>query len=460
MPFIALAPIIASVATFIGGAAAGAAIAAPIVAGVSAADIIGGALIGAGGGALLGGLEGGGKGALTGALTGGLTGGALSFAPAIGGLIAPELGIGTTGATALAGTAIGAGVGALGGAITGTGPLQGAETGGIAGLASGLMAPAGGAGTGTTAAAPAGGTAPGGSPSQVSIPASGGTAAAAAQGDIGAMAAQGGSVWSGPGSQVTASPISTTAPPSGGTISGGQVGTGAVGTGNVDSPAGTYATGGPYNLGSSGQIQAPTQTGGAYATGGPYSVSGAGDIQAPVQTTTTGGSNILGNIGSWLTKNPGALLAGGGLLMSMMQQGDTSKEMSALENAAAADESMARALDAPLFSGVLPPGAQAALDQSRANQQAQTRSVYASLGMSGSTGETEALGAVDQNVAAQQFAMENELFSQAAGYAGMASQNYMDILQQQRLQDEDFSNALSRFVMSLSGGMGGTKATA
>jgi hypothetical protein len=49
---------------------------------------------------------------------------------------------------------------------------------------------------------------------------------------------------------------------------------------------------------------------------------------------------------------------------------------------------------------------------------------------------------------------------QAAGYSGMAATDYQNIVEQQRLQDEDFSDALARFAAAITGGTGGTRAVA
>jgi hypothetical protein len=72
--------------------------------------------------------------------------------------------------------------------------------------------------------------------------------------------------------------------------------------------------------------------------------------------------------------------------------------------------------------------------------------------MAGSTGEADAINAVNANIAAQQYGIAMNMFSQAAGYAKLQSADLMGLLDEQRAQDQDFSNALSRFVSALSGG--------
>lgn len=170
----------------------------------------------------------------------------------------------------------------------------------------------------------------------------------------------------------------------------------------------------------------------------------------------TGGGGALGNIGNWITQNPGTALsigAGGGMLLSeALGTSSEQQMMNNLQQSATGAGTMATALQAPLFSGVLPPGAQAALNQSRQNQIANIRSSYAKMGMSGSTGEADAVNAANQASSAQQFNMAMSMFNQAAGYAKLQSQDYLALLEEQRAQDQDFSNALSKFVSALAGG--------
>lgn len=446
MPIAALAPILAGVVGTLFGAGAATALSAPLIFGVTGAELATGTLLGAGGGALLGGITGGGKGALEGALGGALTGGALSFVPAAGAALGGALGIGTTAGDIAAGSLIGAGTGALGGVITGAGPLSGALTGGLTGAAAGAMAP--GASTTAAATAPAG-VGPAANPAAVSIPTSGGvgsvgtTDSAAAMGDL-FGGTQGGSISGAQGG--TATPL--------GTVSGTQVGTTTNVGGNI-TPA--PLAGGDItqtSLGPQGPGQATIFS--SMATTPPPS-GGEGAYATPAPSMW---DKALGDIGNYFT-NPKTLLqagiGGAGLLMNMVQSNQEQQVLNQEQQAAAGATSMARALDAPLFSGVLPPGAQDALNTSKANQDAQVRSTFATLGMSGSTAEADALDAVDQNIAAQQFSIENQLFGQASGYSQMASQDYANILQQQRLMDQDLGSAITRFVSALAGGgTGGT----
>ena len=199
----------------------------------------------------------------------------------------------------------------------------------------------------------------------------------------------------------------------------------------------------------------------AVSIGSPGTVSG---------TSTSGGiGGFLGNmgtsIGNWATANPmsaiGAL-AGGGMLLNQMFGSSSDAETATMNNIrqqATGAASTATMLQAPLTSGVLPPGAQAAVNQFKSGARASEISAYAKAGMSGSTGEADAMQAINQQASAMQFSIADNLFKQAAGYSGMASDDYNNLLKDQMQQDQDFSNALSRFVSALAGGTGKSTST-
>ena len=75
--------------------------------------------------------------------------------------------------------------------------------------------------------------------------------------------------------------------------------------------------------------------------------------------------------------------------------------------------------------------------------------------MAGSTGESDALEAVNRNIDAQRFGMEQQLFGQAGDYATLASQDYNAVIGAQQQMDTNYQNALGKFVGSLTGATGG-----
>lgn len=451
--FFALVPLIAGViADVAADVGLGAVLGADIIGGVTGSTVLAGGLVGAGGGALLGGLTGGAKGAELGALTGGITGGALSFGPAIGAGISSLTGIGAeTGAT-IGDVIAGAGGGVLGSVVTGQSPLTGLETGGVAGLAAGLTSGIGGnaptSGTGTSAQ----GVSPGGvgaatAPASVSTPATSLTASSGASG----------AAFGDLGPTLTAPEL------------GAQTGTGTGGAGNISGGTGGGAASisGPtpdLSIGPTAAQQSAT-LGGITSPAGAPGYAATGNIVGPTGQVVgpTGDTDILGTvenkIGDYIS-NPKNLLSaaigGAGLINELGQKSTEQQQVAQLQDAATSASSMARAAEAPLFSGVLPIGAQDALNVSRDDQIAQIRSTYASMGMAGSTGEADAIGAVDQNIAAQQYSIEGNLFAQAEPFAAQAATDLGGVVSAQQTMDQNFSNALSRFVASITGSTAGT----
>ena len=225
----------------------------------------------------------------------------------------------------------------------------------------------------------------------------------------------------------------------------------------------TVAGGSPGTVSSPAPVAAPV----APAATTPLAAAAA----TPAATTTsTGGvgnwlSTTAGNIGNWVTQNPmtalGAVAGGGMLLSEMFGSGHDaeSQTMKQLGQQAASAQSTATMLQAPLTSGVLPPGAQAAVNAAQQSGRTAAISSYAKMGMSGSTGEADAIQASNQAAQAMKFGIAQQLFTQASGYAKLASDDYAGLLKAQMEQDQDFSNALSKFVSALAGGKSSTTTT-
>lgn len=409
-----------------------------------------------------------------GAATSGLT--ALGVGPATAGVLGP----------ALAGGAEQAGLGAGIGALTGN-PAAGAEIGGLSGFAAPLGAAAGtGLGIGSTLGSTLGG-------------ALGGAAGGAIGGNPIAGALSGG--LSGLGqAALGASPTSGTATPTGPTsaaaaapsASGGSIPTGGPGTDLTGAFPGPITPITTSQLGSIGGVgggtptpetiavtgTAYTPTGGASGIGStaPGIIGGvtAGSIPTnqgvPSDLTTLNHipqlSNVPDNlgtrIGQWLglgqggqefLGNYGGDLLQGGLLgaSGLLQQGQLNSLLSPLKSQAQQLSNQSLALEAPLLGGSLPAGAQAAIDNYTKGAEAQVRSTYANLGLSGSTMEADALNQVKQNAQAQTFNIANELFTQGQKGTAMSSDLYNTILQTQLGQDKALSDAIGNFAAQLLG---------
>lgn len=447
-----LPEIIAGITAAVGalGATIPAVLTAPLIAGVAATaplDIGVGAALGAGLGAGEAALTGGKPG--LGALTGGISGAAAPFGAPLG----EALGIGATAGDVL----VGAGTGLIGSEVTGQNPLTGAATGAASGLISGLTAGIGGNAPTTGTTSPAG-VGPQASPATVSTPApslSGTAGSSAAFGDISSMS--GGSIWSGPSAGITSTPLAST----GGTISGAAAGGGGISGPSIIQNAGPPLAPGTVAAdgGTTTQTPAGAMTPGQATIFSPMATAdtpAAGDVYA-TPAPSGGLLSKFGDIGDWISNNPikagEVALAGGGLLYNMLGQKGSAEQqdLNQLQAAATSANTAARAAEAPLLSGVLPPGAQSAFRQSKANQEAAVKSAYISMGMPGGTGQAEAEQAIDMNVAAQQLAMENSLFGEAAGFVGVASQDYQNIIADQQAKDQQFNAALGGFVAALAG---------
>jgi hypothetical protein len=361
-----------------------------------------GGLFGAGSGALFSEISGGdpGKGALAGGIGGLATEG--------GALAGPALGLSST-AGATIGGALGGG---LGGLATGTNPLLGAAEGGATGLIGGAI------GGQTGAGAP-------------------GTGAAATVGSTGLSSAGPSAVG------VTDAPISdpnALLNQSGNTnflgATGGTTNISGVPTGNA--PGGSAISGG------------------SNVAGGPTDFLNPG-TDDPLLGGISGGSSsqIAPDFSSKLQSllgDPKSLLAALPLLMGSLQGGSQLPAEQQLAGQAKQSSNQAQALEAPLQTGQLPPGAQQAIDASTRSQKAGIASTFANLGLTGSTMELQAKQAVDRGTAAQTFQIADSLLSKGLVAQGQSQSAYSDLLRSQMAQDQMFQQALAKFAAGLAGG--------
>lgn len=397
----ALAPLIASGLADIGLGttipAIGAAATPAALAGIETASIPIGAL-GAGAttavaGGLASGLVGAGKGALTSAITGGnpLQGAAIGGLGGIGGSIAGDLGLGQSlGLGADAGGAIGGALGGLAGnAITGgKNPL----TGLVGGAAAGYGAPSGGT--------PA--------PNMPALASAGSSAA------TGSTLSSGlGNITGGGGSpDLTALP------------------------GTFDSTVGGGASPIP------GLSTAPATAAAAPAAG---------------SASSGGVSGILNTLGKDVSKafstNPiGSIDNVLGIIQQNQQQGALNKEVKQAENLITNNNRQASGLEAALFTGQLPPGAQAAVNQATEAAKAAVRSKYASLGLTGSSMEAQDIANVDQQAASQIFSLASDLYKTGISQSGLSTELYNAILQAQGGLANESRNALTNYAAAIGGG--------
>jgi hypothetical protein len=423
--------------------------------------------VGAGGGALLSAAGGGSPG--TGALEGALIGG--------GGAIGGELGPAGSSLGTIAGGAAG---GALGHAIEGGNPLTGAIEGAIPGLVSGISG---------SLSSPSGGAAPGAMGGAAPAATAGG--AAAAPGDW-SGAFQPGDIFSGGGGPGAAA-LGTGAAADAGTASAAGAPYGSVlppnnttgfisqsvATGNAPGtipgvapqPSGflqdigiTSPTPGYAPVGGGGQAsgailpgqvspstmaqyqQAATGLPGAGASGGG---AGGGTAADPGFL-----SNLTqGNFGAAAKDIPlGAVIGGGGLAYEALKGQPPIPNLSNLNQIAGQAESNSQTLINAELSGQLPAGAAAGVQQGLESAQAAIRSQFASLGLSGSAQEAEALATAAQTSAANSFNIAAQMGQQGISLAGLPAQVYQTIMQATLQNDQEFSQAVTNFATAAAGG--------
>lgn len=358
--------------------------------------LLGAGATGAVAGGLASGLVGAGKGALTSAITGGnpLQGAAIGGLGGLGGSIAGDLGVGQSlGIGADAGGAIGGALGGLAGnALTGgKNPLTGA----LGGAAAGFGAPSGGT--------------PG--PNMPALASAGSSAA-------------------------TGSTLSSGI----GNISGGG------GSPDLTALPGTFDS---------------TVGGGASPIPGlstaPAGVSAGAAAPAAGGASSGGVSGILNTLGknavNSVTKNPlESINSVLGIIQQNQQQGALNKEVKQAENLITSNNNKASGLEAALFTGQLPPGAQAAVNQATQAAKAAVRSKYASLGLTGSSMEAQDIANVDQQASSQIFSLASELYKTGISQSGLSAQLYDAILQAQGGLANESRNALTNYAAAIGGG--------
>lgn len=363
------------------------------------------------------------------------------LAPALAAAILPE-GLGALG-TALGTGAIGAGLGAGSGALfselTGGKPGAGALSGAIGGAAAPLGGAAGSAlGVGETAGSIAGGAAGGAIGAKVT---GANPLVGALEGGvgpaIGAISPGGVSGTSATSSAAPAAAPTGSPMPTGGAASASGI-TGGIGT------SGTVG-GGVDNIG--GLTSDPAAFLDANNNRS-FGLSAGVDANSPVGGGEDFGSKLMG----LLKSNPALLLSAAPLAMSLFRSNSTSPAEGQLESLAGADRNQAAALTAPIQTGVLPPGAQQAVDASKAANRAGVSSTFGNLGLAGSTMEQQAMQGVNRNAAAQTFQIADTLLGQGMAAQGRSENVYSDLLKTQLSEDEQFQRSLMLFASGLAGG--------
>jgi len=196
----------------------------------------------------------------------------------------------------------------------------------------------------------------------------------------------------------------------------------------------------------------------------PPSNSGGGgiDIGRVSSGPTTPGSSLwnditsgnvgaaAGDIGSVIAKNPGALLAGGGLLYNLLRNNNIPGQ-GELNAQAGQLSAQGAQLSSYLQKGTLPPGVQTSIQTATKAAQAAVRSKYASMGMSGSTAELQEINAVNEAAVSQGVQIAENLLNTGIQESGLAAGIYENLIKINQAQSQATGSAIANFASALNG---------
>ncbi|HEV2225072.1 MAG TPA: hypothetical protein VGR84_18920 [Candidatus Acidoferrales bacterium] len=197
----------------------------------------------------------------------------------------------------------------------------------------------------------------------------------------------------------------------------------------------------------------------AFGGGGPggadvlSATGGAGSDFASATPSETGLAGIWNNIKTPLSI--ASTVGGLGLMLPQLFKGPQSYPPQQQEQGLVNQEvALANQYQAPLLSGVLPPGAQSWVNLAKAANTAAVTGADANLGIGGSTMEAQQLQAVNEAAAGQTFQIAENLSSLGAQYANMAGGQLQSLTQTAMQEDEAYQTALTNFARAL-GSLGG-----
>lgn len=348
------------------------------------------------------------------------------------------------------------------------GSTAGLEGGGLGALFSGLFgggAAAAGAGAGAAGLAGAGlGTAEAiGAPLSLSALDYGGALGASALGAGAGGALEAGAIGGLGGDLATGGLLGSTAAPVGGAIGGlgGDLAAGGSPTAGA-LPTATPAIGGTGG-GSAAGLAGPAGVESLNASG-----SGLANIGASAGGATQGGGGLFGGLGNFAASNKGLLTTLGAplaaplvsKLVNPVPQEGALKGLAAQSAALTAEQgAYGKELQQGLLTGKLPSGAQAEVNNALGDATAATKARYASLGLTGSTMEQQALTDLSSRgqeltfKIAQQMAQTGQAaIGQAANSLGLQDQVYAQLMNAQVAQDNSLQQAIARMAAAAAGG--------
>lgn len=176
----------------------------------------------------------------------------------------------------------------------------------------------------------------------------------------------------------------------------------------------------------------------------------AGASTAPAAASTAGGvTGFLKNNANWLVPAAGQVL---GAASNSANQKSIAQSEAALKAQAAGLDAQGQQLLSSASTGTLPPGAQNLLDRQLETETAGIRSQYASMGLSGSSMEGQAIAAAQNNAITKRFDLATSLSSTGLQMLNASSPIYQKLFEQGLQQDQGLQEALGNFGMAF--GMG------
>ena len=287
-------------------------------------------------------------------------------------------------------------------------------------------------------------------------------------------------------SDITATPLASPAQAASTTAATPTTGAAGGGGGAFVAPSapatpfagGASATAGPQALGLSSQDVIPS---GFDITAGAPTTTGGGTAALTAGPATSPLSGLAGSVGSTLSNNAGWLVPAAALGFEALNQpsmpspqgltgnltGIATPETTAgtsLLNTGQSIITQGQGLVQPLASGAgpgsLPSGAEAELSQATQSAIATIRSQYASMGLSGSTMEQQAINEVQSNALTQRYNIATQMAQtglneintgegvtgQGTGALNSASSIYSNLLNQSLQSDAALQSAVSGFA--------------
>jgi hypothetical protein len=256
---------------------------------------------------------------------------------------------------------------------------------------------------------------------------------------------------------------STTGIAGGGGASAASLGMAPGGDLNTGGLSGLNSTDATGNLGDTYKTANPLLTGTGTASSSTPNLVGPGGA---VDTAKDGGFwGDVKAVGNALAPFAGPAAAAAGLLMNATKGSSNLPQQTPLVGQAQGQAKQAEQIQqdaTPLINALntnkLPPGAQAAIDQTLNANIAQIRSQYAGMGLSNSTMELEAIQGARQFAEQQKFAQMQSLvgtglnmLNAGTGEANNATGIYQALQQRQLAQNAALGGSISNFAAALAG---------